>query len=91
MNLSKRNQQKIRMYSHYDRDVDEFDDIWFILTLAGTLIGLWWGIIHLIYLQQEMTLKWGNTFAKLSGLYLYRNYSILKYQIIIKHRNLQEI
>ena len=48
MKLSKRNQHKIRMYSHHDHDVDEFDEPWFLISLLGTIIGLWWGFIHLV-------------------------------------------
>ena len=48
MNLSRKNQPGIRRYAHYDEDIDELDDTHFILGLAGTLIGLWWGFVHLV-------------------------------------------
>ena len=36
------------MYSHHDHDVDELDEPWFLISLVGTIIGLWWGFIHLV-------------------------------------------
>ena len=36
------------MYSHHDHDVDELDEPWFLISLLGTIIGLWWGFIHLV-------------------------------------------
>lgn len=48
MKLSRKNQPVIRRYAHHDEDIDELDDTHFILVLAGTIIGLWWGFIHLV-------------------------------------------
>ena len=48
MKLSRKNQPVIRRYAHHDEDIDELDDTHFILGLAGTIIGLWWGFIHLV-------------------------------------------
>ena len=39
---------KIMMYSHYDRYDDDIDeDGWFLVTIFASIIGIWWGLIHL--------------------------------------------
>ena len=46
MKLSK--QQKIRMYSHHDHDLDVEDEFWPIMAILLTILGLWTGIVHFI-------------------------------------------
>ena len=41
-------QQKRRMYSHHDHDIDIEDDFWPIMGILLTIIGLWTGFIHFI-------------------------------------------
>ena len=41
-------QQKIRLYSHHEHDLDEEDDFWPIMCILLTIIGLWTGFIHFI-------------------------------------------
>ena len=41
-------QQKIRMYSHHDHDLDIEDDFWAMLGILLFIIGVWTGIVHLI-------------------------------------------
>ena len=38
---------KIIMYSHYDRYDDIDEDGWFLVTIFASIIGIWWGLIHL--------------------------------------------
>jgi hypothetical protein len=46
MKLSQR--QKIRLYSHYDHDIDVEDEFWPMMGIMLTLWALWTGLIHLI-------------------------------------------
>ena len=46
MNMS--NQQKRRMYSHYDHDIDIEDDFWPVMGILLTILGMWTGFIHLV-------------------------------------------
>ena len=54
MKLSQKKQPRIRKhprmtYSHYDdydRDIDE--EGWLLLSIFATVVGLWWGLIHLL-------------------------------------------
>ena len=41
-------QQKRRMYSHYDQDIDIEDDFWPIMGILLTIIGLWTAFIHFV-------------------------------------------
>ena len=41
-------QQKRRMYSHYDQDIDIEDDFWPIMGILLTVIALWTGFVHFI-------------------------------------------
>ena len=41
-------QQKTRMYSHFDPEIDEEDDFYHIVGILLGIIGLWTGLIHLI-------------------------------------------
>jgi hypothetical protein len=39
----------IRSYRHHDRDIDDLkDDGWIVSIILGVVIGIWWGIVHLI-------------------------------------------
>ena len=41
-------QQKRRMYSHYDHDIDVEDEFWPIMGILITILTLWTGLVHLI-------------------------------------------
>ena len=41
-------QQKIRMYSHHDHDLDVEEEFWPILGILLAILGVWTGIIHFI-------------------------------------------
>ena len=41
-------QQKIRMYSHHDRDLDIEDEFWPILGILLAILGVWTTFIHWI-------------------------------------------
>lgn len=39
----------IRYYKHHDPDVDEFEgDTGFFVIMISIIIGIWWGVVHLI-------------------------------------------
>ena len=41
--------QKIRMYSHHDRDIDEMEgEFWPMMAILLAIIGTWSGFVHLI-------------------------------------------
>ena len=46
MRLTK--QQKIRLYSHYDRDLDVEEEFWPVMGVLATIMILWTGAIHLL-------------------------------------------
>ena len=41
-------QQKRRMYSHYDHDLDFEDEFWPVMGVLFTIVGVWTGFIHLV-------------------------------------------
>ena len=41
-------QQKIRMYSHHDHDLDVEEEFWPIMGILLAILGVWTGIIHFI-------------------------------------------
>ena len=41
-------QQKIRMYSHYDPDLDVEEDFWPIMGILFTLLAVWTGFVHFV-------------------------------------------
>ena len=41
-------QQKMRMYSHHDHDLDIEDEFWPIMGILLAILAVWTGIIHLI-------------------------------------------
>ena len=51
-------QQKRRMYSHYDYDIDVDDDFWPIVGILLTILGLWTGLVHLIDAVTMDTIPW---------------------------------
>ena len=46
MKLSK--QQKARMYSHHDHDIDSDEDFWPMMGVLFTIIAVWTGVVHFI-------------------------------------------
>ena len=46
MKLSK--QQKIRLYSHHDHDIDMEDDFWSVMGVLITILAVWTGFVHFI-------------------------------------------
>jgi len=51
-------QQKIRMYSHHDHDLDYEDEFWPIMGILLAIIGVWTGIVHLIDWLTIDTIPW---------------------------------
>ena len=41
-------QQKIRLYSHHDPDIDLEEDFWPVMGILITILSLWTGAVHLI-------------------------------------------
>ena len=52
MKLSPKNQQKFvmyRSYSHFDPDIDEWDeDFWPVMGILITILSVWTGLVHLV-------------------------------------------
>ncbi len=46
MKLSK--QQKARMYSHHDHDIDSDEDFWPMMGVLFTIIAVWTGVVHFV-------------------------------------------
>ena len=53
------------MYSHHDRDIDEFDeDFWPVMGVLITIIGIWTAVIHFIdYLTLNVIPWWVEPFT----------------------------
>jgi len=51
-------QQKRRMYSHYDHDIDIEDDFWPVVGVLLTIIGVWTGFVHFIDAVTMDTIPW---------------------------------
>ena len=51
-------QQKIRMYSHHDVDLDVEDDFWPIIGTLLTIIGVWTALVHFIDWATLDVLPW---------------------------------
>ena len=51
-------QQKIRMYSHHDHDMDFENEFWPIMGILLAIIGVWTGIVHLIDWLTIDTIPW---------------------------------
>ena len=57
-------QQKIRMYSHHDPDLDIEEDFWPIMGILFTILSLWTGTVHLIdYLIFDVIPWWVEPFT----------------------------
>ena len=57
-------QQKIRMYSHHDHDLDIEDEFWPLMGILLAIIGVWTGFIHLIdYLTIDAIPWWAEPFT----------------------------
>ena len=42
------NRQKTRMYSHHDVDIDGEEELWSVIGILLTILGVWTGLVHLI-------------------------------------------
>ncbi len=57
-------QQKIRLYSHHDPDLDIEEDFWPIMGILITILSLWTGSIHLIdYFTFDIIPWWAEPFT----------------------------
>ena len=57
-------QQKRRMYSHYDHDLDFEDEFWPIMGILITILTLWIGFVHLIdFLTFDIIPRWAEPFT----------------------------
>ena len=57
-------QQKIRMYSHYDHHLNEEDDFWSVMGVLITILALWTGFIHLLdYFTFDAIPWWAEPFT----------------------------
>ena len=57
-------QQKIRMYSHHDPDLDIEEDFWPIIGILSSILAVWTGAIHLIdYLTINAIPWWAEPFT----------------------------
>ena len=62
MKLSR--QQKIRLYSHHDPDLDFEEDFWPVMGILFTILSLWSGAVHLIdYLTFDVIPWWVEPFT----------------------------
>jgi len=57
-------QQKIRMYSHHDRDLDVEDEFWPILGILLAILGVWTTFIHWVdYVTFDAIPWWAEPFT----------------------------
>lgn len=57
-------QQKIRLYSHHDPDLDFEEDFWPVMGILFTILSLWTGVVHLIdYLTFDVIPWWVEPFT----------------------------
>ena len=57
-------QQKIRMYSHHDHDLDVEEEFWPIMGILLAILGVWTGFIHFIdYLTIDTIPWWAEPFT----------------------------
>ena len=57
-------QQKRRMYSHYDHELDIEDDFWAVTGILLTMLALWTGLIHIIdWLTLDVIPWWAEPFT----------------------------
>ena len=64
MKLSHKNKVQLHkqkfamMYSHHDDEEDMEGDWWFLLGVAGFIIGIWWGFVHLLDMFTFNVMPW---------------------------------
>ena len=64
-------QQKIRMYSHHDHDMDFEDEFWPIMGILLAILGVWTGLIHFIdYLTIDAIPWWAEPFTIVPIIFL---------------------
>ena len=57
-------QQKIRLYSHHDPDLDIEEDFWPVMGILLTILSVWTGAVHLIdYLTFDIIPWWIEPFT----------------------------
>ena len=57
-------QQKSRMYSHHDPDLDIEEDFWPVMGILSSILAVWTGAIHLIdYLTIDAIPWWAEPFT----------------------------
>ena len=62
MRLSR--QQKIRMYSHHDHDMDFEEEFWPIMGILFTMLALWTGFVHIVdWLTLDVIPWWAESFT----------------------------
>ena len=62
MRLSR--QQKIRMYSHHDHDMDFEEEFWPIMGILFTMLALWTGFVHIVdWLTLDVIPWWAEPFT----------------------------
>ena len=69
MKLSK--QQKIRLYSHHDHDIDMEDDFWSVMGVLITILAVWTGFVHFIdAVTMDVILWWAEPFTIVPMVFL---------------------
>ena len=64
INMKMSRQQKIRMYSHHEHDLDIEEDFWPVMGILFTILGIWTGVIHLIdFLTFDVIPWWAEPFT----------------------------
>lgn len=51
-------QQKIRLYSHHDPDLDIEEDFWPIIGILLSILGVWTGVVHLVDFWTFNVIPW---------------------------------
>ena len=51
-------QQKIRLYSHHDPDLDMEEDFWPIIGILLSILGVWTGVVHLVDFWTFNVIPW---------------------------------
>ena len=64
-------QQKIRLYSHHEHDLDIEDEFWPIMGILLAIVGVWTGIIHFIdWLTIDSIPWWAEPFTIVPIIFL---------------------
>ena len=64
-------QQKIRLYSHHEHDLDIEDEFWPIMGILLAIVGVWTGIIHFIdWLTIDSIPWWAEPFTLVPIIFL---------------------